>query len=306
MNFLNIKRLHNNTGCLICGSHNFKTVFNCTDTLTSHESFSIGECADCGFRFTMSPPSEENIGPYYLSDDYISHSDLKRGITERLYHLARTFMLRRKLCLIRSINGQKTGKILDIGCGTGYFPAFMKQNGWDASGIEISEKAREYAISKFGLEVISPDHSECLPGETYDCITLWHVMEHLYDPYRWFKTFDRLLKSDGVCIIALPNSESADAGWFKENWAAYDVPRHLWHFSFSSFARLSSQNGFSVMKIKTMPLDVFYISILSYKNMNASMPLLKGLSSAMVITLSALFQKRKVSSLIYILRKAKG
>jgi len=297
-------RMSERSRCLICDGENIRVLFSSTDNLTGGESFDIGECTDCGFRFTVNPPSEANIGRYYLSDDYISHSDLKRGITERLYHFARTYMLRKKLRLIRSENGQKPGKILDIGCGTGYFPAFMKQNGWDASGVEVSGKAREYAISKFGLEVIPPDKTGLLPGNSYDCITLWHVMEHLYDPDNWFEKIKHLLNDNGACIIALPNSESSDAKSFKQHWAAYDVPRHLWHFSAPSVSRLASRHGFSVTRIKSMPLDVFYISILSFKNRKSPMSLLRGIVTASLLTLSNLFKKEKASSLIYVLRKS--
>lgn len=296
-------RMTEKSRCLICGGENIVVLYSSTDHLTGGEIFDIGECTDCGFRFTVNPPSEENIGRYYLSDDYISHSDLKRGITERLYHFARTYMLGKKLRLIQSEMGQKPGRILDIGCGTGYFPAFMKQNRWDASGVEVSSKAREYAISRFGLEVIPPNNTGLLPGSSFDCITLWHVMEHLYDPDNWFEKIKHLLKDNGVCIIALPNSESSDAKKFKQYWAAYDVPRHLWHFSAPSVSRLASRHGFSVTRIKSMPLDVFYISILSYKNRKSPISLLRGIMTATALTFFNLFKKRKASSLIYVLRK---
>lgn len=293
-----------NSKCLVCGGDTFSTLFTCTDSLTTGESFSICQCSGCGFRFTLSPPPESVIGKYYLSDEYISHSDLKRSFTERLYHVARTFMLRKKLRLIRSVSSLKQGSILDIGCGTGYFPAFMKQNGWDASGVEVSEIARNYAASKFELKVIPPDQTPLLQGKSYDCITLWHVMEHFHDPDAWFKKIDYLLKDNGICIIALPNAESYDAAWFKQHWAAFDVPRHLWHFSPATFKKLALRNNFSMIKTMSMPLDVFYISILSYRNMNSSMSLLRGLFTATVLSLFSLFKKGKASSIIYILRKA--
>ncbi len=289
--------------CLICGSREQTVLHECSDYLSSGETFSIGECTQCGFRFTLSPPSELKIGDYYLSEDYISHSDTKRGLTERLYHLARRIMLRKKLRLVNRVNGLNKGVLLDIGCGTGYFPSYMKEHGWQATGIEINEKARNYAISKFGLNVISPEEVDSIQTNSFDCITLWHVMEHFHNPELWFSTIDKMLKKEGKCIIALPNSASSDAKWFKKYWAAWDVPRHLWHFSPDSFRKFADRCGYEITETYGMPFDGFYISILSYKNKKSMLALPIGLLCGFFFFVSTLFNKEKSSSIIYVLEK---
>jgi 2-polyprenyl-3-methyl-5-hydroxy-6-metoxy-1,4-benzoquinol methylase len=293
-----------NCHCLICGEKRFKTIFNCTDSLVSGEDFAISVCENCGFTMTVSPPDEKNIGNYYLSENYISHSDLKRSLTEKLYHFARNYMLHNKWRLINKMTGLKSGELLDIGSGTGYFPAYMQNKGWITNGVEISDFARNYSYSKFGLEVYSPDKIEALSGKSYDCITLWHVLEHFQNPVYWLEKIRYLLKDDGVCLIAVPNASSTDAKWFRQFWAAYDVPRHLWHFSPDTLTKLITKNGFSLVRIKNMPLDVFYISILSYRNKKRCFPLIRGLITGSIISLRNIFRKNAASSLIYILRKS--
>lgn len=292
--------------CIVCGSEECSVIFECSDWLTTGEKFNIAGCKHCGFRFTVAPPDEELIGNYYKSEDYISHSDKNKGLTEHLYHLVRSFMLRRKSRLLNSLKGIKKGNLLDIGCGTGYFPAFMKENGWDASGVEVNDRARAFAKEKFGIEVIPPERIDELEKNHYDCITLWHVMEHFHDPASWFRKIDGLLKDDGYCIIALPNSQSSDARWFGRDWAAYDVPRHLWHFSPSSFSLFASGNGFRVTRTKNMPLDVFYISILSCKSTGKSIPLIRGLLTGLLLSIGGVFRNDSSSSVIYVLKKSVG
>ncbi len=289
--------------CLICGGNKFRILFTCTDSLASGEKFDVAACEECGFTFTVSPPDEKEIGRYYLSEDYISHSDLKRSPTDQLYHLARKYMLRKKWRRINKATGLKNGNILDIGSGTGYFLAYMQKKGWTVSGIEISELARNYALSRFGLNVTTPDQIETLKGNSYDCITLWHVMEHFQDPVYWLEKIRYLLKDNGLCLIAVPNAVSTDAKWFRQSWAAYDVPRHLWHFSPVTFSDLVTKNGFSLIGIKGMPLDVFYISVLSYRNSKTPLPLVRGLITGLYISACNVFKMNSSSSLIYMLKK---
>jgi 2-polyprenyl-3-methyl-5-hydroxy-6-metoxy-1,4-benzoquinol methylase len=289
--------------CILCGAEDFEPLFSCEDFLLSHEEFKIVRCKNCGLIKTDSPPPEKAIGRYYLSEDYISHSDSKKGITEQAYHFARNIMLRRKWRLISHLFGQKKGYLLDIGSGTGYFPAFMQKKGWAVRGIEISEQARNFSASKFGIDVISPVDSGSLSPGSYDCITLWHVLEHFNDPVYWLEEIKNLLKDDGFCIIAVPNASSSDAKWFGQYWAAYDVPRHLWHYTPHSLTAIATLNGFTLIKKKNMPLDVFYISILSYKHKKSTLPVIKGLITGVFLSFKNLLKRDCGSSVIYILKK---
>ena len=289
--------------CPVCGNSDFTDLFSATDYLISRETFSVRQCTECGLAFTADPPDEEDIGRYYLSDDYISHTDRKRNLTEHLYHLARRFMLARKQRLAERATAKRGGTILDIGSGTGYFASFMQAKGWKVTGLELNEEAREYSVQKLGINALAPSEINNIPDGWADCVTLWHVLEHLYDPCRWMEEVKRILKPGGKCIIAVPNAESADALFFGKEWAAMDVPRHLWHFSANTMVRFINNKGFTCEEIRPMPLDVFYISILSYRNTGRSMALMRGLLTGLYLTVASIFNRNSASSLIYTISK---
>lgn len=289
--------------CLVCGITEFTDLFPAMDHLVSGESFVIRRCNTCGFTFTAEPPAEKDIGRYYLSENYISHSDRKQNLTEYLYHLARNYMLRSKLRIVNGVTQRESGALLDIGSGTGYFAAFMQKKGWKVTGIELNEQARNYSVARFGLWVLAPEAVKDMPDRSVDCITFWHVLEHLYDPPGWMHEVKRILKDDGKCIIALPNLYSADARWFGNRWAAFDVPRHLWHFSPETLIRFAGDRGFTCTKIRPLHLDVFYISVLSYRHRGCRLSLLRGMLTGTFLTVKGLFRNNSASSLVYVLSK---
>ena len=289
--------------CPVCGSSDFTDLFDATDYLVSRETFPVRKCTVCGLVVTADLPDEKDIGRYYLSDDYISHSDRKKNLTEHLYHLARRFMLARKHKLAEITTGKRTGAILDIGSGTGHFASYMQKMGWKVSGIELNEDAREYSVQKFGINALSPGDINTVSDGWADCVTLWHVLEHLYDPPGWMQEVKRILRDDGKCIIAVPNINSSDAECFGKEWAALDVPRHLWHFSPDTMIRFVKNQGLVCERIRSMPLDVFYISILSYRNTGKSLALIRGLLTGLYLTLSNIVQRNRASSLIYVVSK---
>jgi len=289
--------------CPLCSSEKISLFLKCSDHFLTKEDFELWQCSACGFRFTQDYPGESSISKYYESEDYISHSSAKRNISEKIYHLARGIMLRRKKALTENLTGLKEGEILDIGSGTGHFASAMKEGGWRVKGIEINEKARSYALDNFGLDVGSPESISELKDSRFDCITLWHVLEHFHDPISYSREIFRLLKPGGISIIALPNCGSSDAMIYGRFWAAYDVPRHLWHFNPASFSTFSEKGGFSLQEIRALPLDVFYISYLSRKYRGSMAPFLTGIIRALPWAIQSLFKREKSSSLIYILRK---
>lgn len=290
--------------CPLCFSEKLNKKFICTDHFVSGEKFPVVSCAECGFTFTQDHPDEHEAGKYYESEEYISHSDTSKGLVNKLYRLARNFMLGRKVKLVKRITGKGTGNILDIGSGTGYFLNSMKHAGWNSEGIEINEKARESSRFQFGLEVLSPSGIQKLKPGNYDCITLWHVLEHFHHPEGYMREIHRLLKPRGCCIIALPNSSSLDAAYYREYWAAWDVPRHLWHFTPGTFRKYCRRSMFLLTYIKPLPLDVFYVSMLSEKYRGSKLHFIKGIIIGGVFWLRSLFAKERSSSLIYVLRKA--
>jgi 2-polyprenyl-3-methyl-5-hydroxy-6-metoxy-1,4-benzoquinol methylase len=289
--------------CPLCSSERISLYLKCTDHLVSKEEFNLFKCSACGFVFTREYPDEHDIGKYYESDDYISHDDNAKGFIYRLYLPARNIMLRSKRRIIEKATGLRKGNILDIGCGTGYFAGTMKKAHWEVTGIEPNSKAREFGSRKFGLNVISPDQISTLPDKSFDCITMWHVMEHFQDPFRYAAEIMRLLKPGGVCLSALPNCSSSDAKFYGKFWAAYDVPRHLWHFTPETYRVFAEKAGFQITEIMPLPFDVFYISILSEKNKGTQFHFLRGMIKGIQFAFRSLFDKKKSSSLIYFMHK---
>jgi SAM-dependent methyltransferase len=212
-------------------------------------------------------------------------------------------MLDRKGKLIdREANGKV---LLDIGCGTGYFPDFMRKRGYDVSGIELDNDTRELAIKNFDLEVYHPEDLLTKPVKnTYDVITLWHVLEHLHEADRYIRWINEALKENGVLIIALPNCDSYDAGRYGKYWAGYDVPRHLWHFKADTFEDYLSKFGFTLSKVKRLPFDAYYNSLMSAKYAGKFSPVVQGFFTGWISNLLSFFNSRKTSSVIYILKKA--
>jgi 2-polyprenyl-3-methyl-5-hydroxy-6-metoxy-1,4-benzoquinol methylase len=291
------------TVCPACSASDIADLFHAKDYLVSGSEFLVMKCNHCGMGWTVNPPPESRAGDYYASEEYISHTDRKESFSDYLYHIARSFMLGRKKRLVTKATGLRTGALLDIGSGTGYFASFMQKKGWKVTGIEIDDKAREYSVAMSGIDVVTPDEITNLPSGSADCITFWHVLEHLYEPGRWLKEVKRILTANGKCIIALPNFSSADANWFRSMWAALDVPRHLWHFTPQALNLYLSKQGFVIEKIAALPLDVFYISALSYKNQGKPLPLIRGLITGSFLSVRSGFRNEKASSLVFVLSK---
>jgi SAM-dependent methyltransferase len=289
--------------CPLCSSEKIALLFRCTDHFISKEVFDVYKCDECSFEFTQDYPEVIDIGKYYESDDYISHSNTSIGFSNKIYRFVRNIMFLKKRRIIENVTALKRGNLLDIGSGTGHFAGMMKNAGWLVKGIEINKKARDYSISKFGLEIISDDLISTLETNSFDCITLWHVLEHFHDLEKYISEILRLLKPGGLCIIALPNCHSHDAQYYKKYWAAYDVPRHLWHFNPITFGYFSTRSGFVFENIRCLPLDVFYISILSERYRGTKLAFLAGMLMSVLFTVLSVFNKEKNSSIIYLLRK---
>lgn len=231
------------------------------DHSVSKENFKLLLDSELQLLKTHPQPELSVLGKYYESDDYISHTDGKRSIFEKVYHWVKSYSLQKKVHLINSFHAQK-GSLLDIGAGTGDFLVTAKAQGWNILGLEPNEQAKNLAISKgisFGTSL------EDIENQQFDVITMWHVLEHVPDVAYQIKQLKRLLKPNGTIIIAVPNYKSFDAEYYGKFWAAYDVPRHLWHFSKLSIEKLVSREQMKVIKILPMLFDSFYVSLLSEK-----------------------------------------
>lgn len=285
--------------CPICTTE-MKFKFVTKDYLVTGESFDIVECEACSIRTTTPFPDKKIIGNYYSSDDYISHDDKVSGIFDSIYGLVRTYQLNKKKKLIGKYFNKSNGKILDIGCGAGDFLQYMKENHWNINGVDTSNKARKIANNKLNIKVMGPK-DWINNKEKYDVITCWHSLEHVHEPWVYLDKIKKSLTVDGFLIVALPNYQSTDAKIYKEFWAAYDTPRHLYHFTIKSMNKTIKPHGLNIESIYRMNFDPFYVSMLSAKHMGKSF--MSGLINGFKSWTLSIFSKDKCSSLIFIIKK---
>jgi SAM-dependent methyltransferase len=289
--------------CPICSNNKFRPYLSTTDYTTTGEIFNIQECLQCSFLVTSPTPEPADLDRYYKSANYISHSTKSTSPIDILYKAARSFTLRWKLNLVNQQTSTTQQRyLLDYGCGTGQFLKKCIDNGWKTNGIEPAEAARQEATRITGMP-ISSAIKEKHPAH-YDIITLWHVLEHIPDLNPTIDTLRHSLKKDGKLIFAVPNPNSWDANHYKSSWAAYDVPRHLWHFSKTNMALLLKKHDLRIQSYVPMKLDSFYISLLSenYKSPAANFKFLRALHNGLKSNLKAI-KTREYSSLTYIISK---
>ncbi len=292
------------SACPGCSGNAISKVLVCKDYTVSHESFEIWECASCRLRFTQNAPSQEAIGPYYDAESYISHTDSEKGLVNKLYQTAREYTLGWKIKLVNHHTGQpgRGKQLLDIGAGTGAFLQRAIREKWAASGVEPDAGARNICLEKYQLVLEKPDRLFELPPATFDAVTMWHVLEHVHQLHSYLQEIKRILKPGGTAFIALPNYDSADARDYGSYWAAYDVPRHLYHFNPVSFKALADFHKLTLERIEPMWLDAFYIALLSEKYKRGKTSLVAAGLSGLKSNWGALKDPATCSSLVYILK----
>ena len=274
-----------------------KSFITVKDFSVSGESFSLLLNEEYQILKTHPQPTLDKLGSYYEFEDYISHTDGKRTLFEKMYHFIKRKAIRDKVSLINSYQPLK-GRILDIGAGTGDFLLECKNQNWDILGIEPNDKAKGIALGK-GIKF--GDTIEKLESNSFDVITMWHVLEHVPDVEHQVAELKRLLKPTGTIIIAVPNFKSYDAKYYKEFWAAFDVPRHLWHFSKTAIEKLFANQNMNLENVKPMWFDSFYVSLLSEKHKTGKMNFISGFFIGLISNLSGMF-KKEYSSHIYVLK----
>jgi 2-polyprenyl-3-methyl-5-hydroxy-6-metoxy-1,4-benzoquinol methylase len=280
--------------------NNKSTYLTVKDHSVSGEEFQLKHNLELDMLATFPEPKGEKLSDYYKSEDYISHTDTKRNLLEYVYHSIRKISLKRKLKLINSFNSESKN-LLDIGCGTGDFLETTLKSNWQIVGIEPNEQARQIANSKTNNSVFETEYLANLKPNSFDVITLWHVLEHLPDLEMHTTLLKSLLKPNGTLVIAVPNFKSYDAEHYKNFWAAYDVPRHLWHFSRTSISELFKRENMSLVKTLPMIFDAYYVSLLSEKYKSGFMNPIKAFWVGFRSNQKARASK-EYSSLIYILK----
>lgn len=291
------------TYCPACDSTNIREVMMVKDHSVSGESFPITECLDCTLRFTQDVPSANSISPYYKSENYISHTNTSKGIVNRMYQFVRKRTLAGKRKLVVRHTGTPSGELLDVGSGVGSFVHEMKTNGWNVTGLEPDADARKVAKDTYKVALNDSQFLYKLPPGTFHAITMWHVLEHVHELHPYLQHISKLLTASGRLFVAVPNYTSYDAAVYRDYWAAYDVPRHLYHFSPASMKMLMEKNGMEIVSYEPMWYDSFYISILSSKYRNGSTNWLSAAWNGLRSNMQALGDVKKCSSVIYVIRR---
>lgn len=289
--------------CPVCSSADIKDVLTVKDHSVSGQSFRIAECADCSLRFTQDVPDAVSISPYYKAEEYISHTNTSKGLINRIYKFVRNRTMIRKRRLVQSSTGLQKGSILDLGSGVGSFVNEMSQHGWTVTGLEPDADARKVAKELYRLDLGDTNEFYRLHSASFDAITMWHVLEHVHDLSIYIHQLRNILKDNGRLLVAVPNYTSFDAKAYGEYWAAYDVPRHLYHFSPRSVQVLMEKHGLRVIGYKPMWYDSFYISLLSSRYKRSKTNWLTAFMIGIRSNLKALHDVRKCSSVIYIVSK---
>ena len=290
--------------CPACLSDKIEPALEARDHTVSGENFAIWQCQHCTLRFTQGVPDQAHIGPYYQSEDYISHSNTSKGLINGLYQQVRSITLGQKRKLIEQLNDGKSGRLLDVGCGTGEFLNTMQQAGWEVRGFEPDEGARAFAKTQYGLHVESPEQLFDTGLGQFQIITLWHVLEHVHQLQDYVARLKSLLAPGATLLVAVPNYQSSDAESYGSFWAAYDVPRHLYHFSPLAMHLLLQRHGIEVEKMKPMPFDAYYVALLSEKYKGSSLQPLQAFAAGSRTLLRSGKDVSQASSIIYICKAA--
>ena len=289
--------------CPLCGATGQIPYANCTDFTVSKESFTLMRCPSCGIVYTSYPPAEKDIERYEKLEQKLKLGESPSGIIGKLYYRVRSRMLHKKAMLVESQAYRTGGTLLNYGAKTGFFSYTMERLGWKVTSVEKYHEERIFSLQMFHHRMVDlPDMDKLKPG-TFDVITLWHVFEHNYHPHELLDRFFELLRPNGILIIACPNICSTDAMRYGPYWAAYDVPRHLWHFNPTSLSDLLYKHGFTLMHHERLPFDCFYISILSEKQMRHNLAFIRGMAFGLHCWLVSLTKRGKSSSLVYVFRK---
>lgn len=289
--------------CPVCGSDHIQFELTVKDYTVSQNLFPVWHCHSCTARFTQDVPDKNTIGTYYQSDNYISHSNTKKGLVNNLYHRVRKRTLHSKRKTIIKHTNISKGNLLDIGCGTGAFLYTMKQACWSVTGLEPDPTARQTANELYNIQPLESQKLFELTPHSYDAVTLWHVLEHVHELHIYLKKITELLTPKGRIFIAVPNYTSYDAKVYKQYWAAYDVPRHLYHFSPESVKQLITTHNLKIKTIRRMWFDSFYVSMLSEQYKKGRNNIIRAFWNGLISNIITLGNKNKCSSLIYIIEK---
>ena len=289
--------------CPLCGSPETTFYSYCTDFDVSKEQFMLLRCISCGLVFTDNAPDEQHMTSYDRLKHRLKLGDDPEGLTDRLFFRVRKIMLPRKARIVEKCAYRSEGSLMNYGAKTGWFSSYMEKKGWKVTSVENYHEERLFSLEMFHHRMIDVSEVDNLKPESFDVVTLWHVFEHSANPHKLLDTFHSLLRPGGILLIACPNIRSADALHYGPYWAAYNVPRHRWHFDAMSLTRLASRHSFTLMHHEILPFDSFYISILSERQMHHKLAFLKGMVFGFRSWMQSTVHRGRGSSIVYVFRK---
>lgn len=285
--------------CPICEKSDFSLFLKTKDYFLTQEAFSVDQCRNCGFVFTNPIPGPSELAKYYESPDYLSHTANTFSFIGQVYKLFRNANIKSKFKIVNNKSKEKT--ILDIGCGTGELLNYFKKKGWDVLGVEPNNSARSFASKKYSIAVYDENELNKFKENSFDVISMWHVLEHVPDLNGRMNQLKKLLKKDGLLVIALPNLDSPDAVKYGSKWAGLDVPRHLYHFTKDTFELLLKAHKMELLKSIPMKFDAYYVSLLSEKYLGKKIPYFPAFLNGLRSNLRAR-KDNNYSSMIYVIR----
>ncbi len=287
--------------CPICAGTIAEPHLQVKDYSVSQLTFNLNKCTTCQLVVTTNAPNQTDIAQYYKFDEYISHTNTNKGLINKLYHKVRQITLLKKYNWVKKYTKKDSGILLDIGCGTGSFLHTMQLHNWTTKGLEPDAKARENAKKLYSIDALQPTELYNIETNSYDAVTMWHVLEHVHELQGYITQIKNILTTNGKLFIAVPNYTSYDAQYYNKYWAAYDVPRHLYHFAPNSIAQLATLNGFTLEATLPMWFDSYYVSMLSEKYKKGN--IIRAFAIGLVSNCKALFSNKKCSSIVYVLSK---
>lgn len=289
------------TKCPLCESNEIDGFLHTKDYFFTLEKFTIERCNNCSLVFTNPLPPYDQLPKYYDTENYLSHNSSKSTFIDIIYRTARFLNIRSKYKLVNKFIDTST--VLDIGSGTGELLSYFKKKGWKTTGIEPNKAARNLSIKKYGLSVFGEEKIDQLEKHSFDLVMMWHVLEHVADLSNLIKQVKKVLKKEGVIVIAVPNINSPDFKYYKQHWAGLDVPRHLYHFSKDSINYLFKIHDIQLDQVLPMKMDAYYISLLSEKYKGGRLKYLKSFSKGFKSNFLAKRQDNNYSSMIFVARK---